>query len=111
MSEPGCPIVRICPNPKWFKNPDNPNPNVQTRTRPGLNSDMTDCPNFKFGHKFGDRTRFFPGRTNSGNRVGQIFASPSIYACDQDVLGIDFYSGYFFLYSNFYFYSDDSKMY
>ena len=79
MSEPGCPIVRICPNPKWFKNPDNPNPDFQTRTRPGLNSDMTDCPNFKFGHKFGDRTRFFPGRTNSGNRVGQIFASPTKY--------------------------------
>jgi len=40
---------------------------------------MTDCPNFKFGQNFYDRTRFFPGRTNPGNRVGRIFASPTYW--------------------------------
>ena len=37
MSEPSCPNLS---EPEWFKNPDNPNPNAQTRTRLG----------FKFGH-------------------------------------------------------------
>jgi len=44
---------------------------------------MTICPNLKFGHNFGDRTWFFPGRTNSGNRIGQIFASPRSMCMDK----------------------------
>ena len=36
----------------------------QPEPDPDLNSDMTDCPNFKFGQKFYDCTRFF--------QVGQI---------------------------------------
>jgi len=50
----------------------------QPEPDPDLNSDMTDCPNFKFGQNFYDRTLFFPGRTNPANRVGRIFASPSL---------------------------------
>jgi len=49
---------------------------LKPEPNPDLNSDMTDCPNFKFGQKFYDRTRFFPDRTNAGNRIGRIFASP-----------------------------------
>jgi len=54
-----------------------------SKTKPDLdlNSDMIVCPNFKFGHKFGDHTRFFSSRTISGNRVEQIFACPKYKVC------------------------------
>ena len=76
MSEPGCPIVRICPDLDLPPNSDNLDPVWQIRTRPGLNLDMSECLDFKFGHKISVHTRFFSGRTNSGIRVGQFFASP-----------------------------------
>ena len=79
MSEPGCPIVRICPDPDLPPNSDNPDPIRQTRTRPGLNPDMSECPDFKFGHKKSVHTRFFSGRTNPGIRIGQFFASPTAW--------------------------------
>ena len=42
---------------------------------PIFHSDTSECPNSKFGQKNDDQTRFFSGRSNSGIRVGQLFAS------------------------------------
>ena len=55
MSELGCPNL---------SEPEMIQKFGQLEPDPGLNSDMTDRPNFKFGQKFYDRTRFF--------RIGQI---------------------------------------
>ena len=68
MSEPDCPNLS---EPEIVQKSGQPEPD------PDLNSDMTGCPNLKFGHKFSDHTWIFPSPTNSDNRVGQIFTSPS----------------------------------
>ena len=63
-----------CPNlsePEMIQNFEQPKPDSD------LNSDMIDCPNFKFGQKFYDRTRFFSAHTNPNNQVEWIFASPT----------------------------------
>ena len=55
LSKP--PVVWICPKAKWFKNSDNSNP-LRLEPYPSLNSEMSDCPNFKFGQWFSDHTLF-----------------------------------------------------